>query len=143
MRGDTGRVKVEILLSPELPPRVQTFAVTSVPEPCAKLRAAAEAIVAALQPPDAGPVTVDWPASLAVGSSVDLGAVVRAMRATEARFGPIRLGPAIAGDGEAKATFRLESSRGRVELLLELDPSVDCLSAVSLTTVRIVPPDSV
>ena len=141
MRGDTGRVRIDILLSPELPPKVQTFSVTSVPEPPAKLQAAAEVIVRALQAPASGPVSIDWPASLSVGSSVDLGAVVRSMRATEARFGPVRLGPPVAGDGETKATFRLLSPRGRLDLVLELDPNIDCLASVALIPAKSVPPD--
>jgi CubicO group peptidase (beta-lactamase class C family) len=137
-----GRVRVEILLSPELPPKVQTFAVASVPEPPASLLAAAEQIVAALQPAEEpGPITIDWPADLSVGSSVDLGLVVRSMRATEARYGPVQLGPPIAGDGETKATFRLGSPRRRVDLVLEIDPVIACLTAVSLVPVGLVPPD--
>ncbi len=142
MRGESGRVKVEILLSPELPPNVQAFSVISVPEPPAKLLAAAEAIVGALQAPASGPVVIDWPASLSVGSDVDLGAVVRSMRAAEARFGPITLGLPIAGDGECKATFRLVSPRGRLDLVLEMDPMIDCLSSVALIPPRLVPPDN-
>jgi hypothetical protein len=140
MRGDTGRVRIEIRLSPELPPKVQTFSVTSVAEPPARLRSAAEAIVAALQPPESGPVAIDWPAAFAVRSSLDLGAVVRAMRATEARFGPVSLGLPVAGDGETKATFRLDSPRGRVDLSLELDATIDCLSSIALVPVRPEPP---
>jgi CubicO group peptidase (beta-lactamase class C family) len=137
-----GRVRVEILLSPEVPSKVQTFAVTSIPEPPAALRLAAERIVTALQPAtDSGPITIDWPADLSVGAAVDLGLVVRSMRATEARFAPVQLGSPIAGDGEAKATFRLDSARGRVELALELDPKINCLTSVSLVPARLVPPD--
>jgi CubicO group peptidase (beta-lactamase class C family) len=142
MTGDGGRVRIEILLSPELPPKVQTFAITSVPEPPPALRNAAERIVAALAVPETGPITIDWPADLTVLESVDLGAVVRSMRATEARFAEVRLGPSIAGDGERKATFRLDSSRGRADLVLELDPEVNCLSAVSIVPVRLGPPDA-
>jgi CubicO group peptidase (beta-lactamase class C family) len=141
MTGAHGRVRIEILLSPELAPLVQTFTVTSVPEPPAALRDAATAIVAAIQSPVTGPVAIDWPAGLTVGASVDLGAVVRSMRATEARFGPVSLGPPIAGDGEAKVTFRLDSPRGRVELALELDPAAGGLSMIALVPARLVPPD--
>jgi serine-type D-Ala-D-Ala carboxypeptidase/endopeptidase len=142
MTGAHGRVRVEIQLSPELPPHIQTLAIRSVPEPQAVLLHAAERIVAALQPPaESGPVVIDWPADLTVGTSIDLGAVVRAMRATEAKFAPVTLGPSIAGDGERKATFRLDSPRGRVDLALELDPTIDCLSSVSLVPQRLTPPD--
>jgi CubicO group peptidase (beta-lactamase class C family) len=135
-----GRVKAEILLSPELPPRVQTFALTSVPEPPAALRNAAEQIVLAMGAPDAGPVTIDWPSDLAVGADVDLAAVVRAMRAAEARFAPLTLGRPVEGDGERKATFRLESPRGRLGLTLELAPDLGCLDRVAIAPARLVPP---
>lgn len=136
-----GRVRVEITLSPEASPRIQTFSVTSVPEPPAALRTAAETLVAAMTPPEGAPVAIDWPASLTVGDEVDIGLVVRSMRAAEARFGPLSLGPAVAGDGETKATYRLASPRGRVDLALELDPAVGCLSAVSLVPGRLGPPE--
>jgi CubicO group peptidase (beta-lactamase class C family) len=137
-----GRVKVEILLSPELPPRVQTFGVTSVPEPSAALRQAAERIVAALHPAAEGrPVAIDWPAELSLGKDVDAAPIVRAMRATEARFAPLSMGPPIEGDGDRKTTYRLESPRGKVDLALTIDPVTSCLEAVSLTPVRLAPPD--
>jgi hypothetical protein len=63
------------------------------------------------------------------------------MRATEARFGPISLGPAIAGDGQTKATFRLESSRGSADLVLERDPEPDCLASVAIVPVRLETPN--
>ncbi|HET9853094.1 MAG TPA: serine hydrolase domain-containing protein [Candidatus Limnocylindrales bacterium] len=135
-----GRVKVEILLSPELPPKVQTFALISVPEPPAQLQAAAERIVASLATPESGPVAIDWPAGLAVGADVDLAAVVRAMRAAEARFAPLTLGRPIDGDGERKATFRLESPKGRIGLQLELDAAGSCLDKVALVPTRMLPP---
>jgi CubicO group peptidase (beta-lactamase class C family) len=137
-----GRVKVEILLSPELPPRLQALNLTSVPEPAQVLRRAAEQIVAALQRVEEGrPVTVDWPAALRVGADVDLAAVVRAMRAVEARYAPLSLGDAIAGDGAGKVTYRLVSERGIVELSLAHDAGADCLDAVSLVPARVTPPE--
>jgi CubicO group peptidase (beta-lactamase class C family) len=136
-----GRVRVEILLSPEAMPKIQTFAVTSVPDPSAAMQQAAASIVAAMTPPQGRPVSIDWPASLSVGEKVDVGLVVRSMRAAEARYGPITLGPATAGDGERRATFRLLSSRGRADLVLEHDPVTDCLDAVSIVPLRLEPPD--
>ena len=137
-----GRVKLEILLSPELPPRVQTFGVTSVPEPSPALRDAAERIVAALQPPaDGRPVSIDWPSELSLGQDVDAASIVRAMRATEARFAPISMGPPIEGDGERKVTYRLGSPRGEVDLAITMEPVARCVDAVSLTPVRLSPPD--
>ena len=96
LAGDRGRVRVELLLSPELPPRVQTFG--------AHLRArasgsscgsAAERIVAAL---DAARdrAGLDRLAGRTWSSRhvTDIGRRRRArMRATEARFAPLTLGP--------------------------------------------------
>ena len=142
LAGERGRVRVEILLSPELPPRLQTFAVTSVPEPPEAVRAAAARIVAALDAPvGRGPIAIDWPADLPVGEDFDVGAAVRAMRATEARLAPVSLGPPSAGDGESKATFRLDSPRGRGELVLELDAKRGCVSSLSLVPAKLVSPD--
>jgi CubicO group peptidase (beta-lactamase class C family) len=142
LTGDRGgRVRVEILLSPEISPTIQTFSVTSVPEPPPDLRRAAETLVAALTPPEGRPVAIDWPSSLSVGEKVDLGLVVRSMRAAEARFGPIGLGPVIAGDGETKATFRLDSSRGRLDLVLERDPARECLTSIAIVPARLERPD--
>jgi hypothetical protein len=143
LAGEQGRARVEILLSPELPPRIQTFSVTSVPAPSSRLQEAAERIVAAIAPPESGPVAIDWPADLTVGEDVNVGAIVRSMRATEARFGPVSLGPPIAGDGETKASFRLTSPRGQVDLVLELDPQLYCLSSVLLVPGRQEPPNLV
>lgn len=135
-----GRVRAEILLSPELPPKVQTFGLTSVPEPPRALQRAAERIVEMLTPPRNGPVTIDWPSDLSVGTDVDVAAIVRAMRATEARFAPVSLGRPIDGDGDRKATFRLESPHGRVALSLELSPDGTCFDKVALVPARLVPP---
>src|SRR6185369_10158300 len=86
LRGERGgRVKVELLLNPQAPPLVQAMDLTSVPEPPAELRAAAERICAALaMADDRAPV---WPAELALADGVDAAELARAMRAAEARFG--------------------------------------------------------
>jgi hypothetical protein len=112
--------------------------VPDAPEP---LHRAAERIAGALAMPEDGPVAIDWPAELEVSERVDLAAIVRAMRATEARFAPLQLGPVMEGDGEWKATFQLRGPRGRIDLALALDPETGRLDAVSLVPVRQVAPD--
>jgi len=140
MSGERGvRVRVETLLTPEASPRVQTFAVTSVPEPPPGVRQAAETLVGAINAGDSGPV--DWPAALAAGADVDLAAVRRQLRATEARFGPVELGPPIDGDGERKATFRVYGSRGQLELALTHDSEAHCVAAISIVPVKLLPPE--
>ena len=134
-----GRVRVEIQLTPEASPRVQTLAITSVPEPPQALRRAAEELMHAIN--DGGAAGVEWPADLAVGPDLDLAAARRQLRAAEARFGPVELGPPIDGDGERKATFRIHGARGHLELALTHDPDARCVAAVALVPVKLLPPD--
>jgi len=70
MHGERGRVKVEILLDPERPPRVQAFKLTSVPEPPAGLTAIAARLAGLLGEPGAA-----WPADLPLASSADRVAI--------------------------------------------------------------------
>ncbi len=135
MAGDRGRVGVDILLGPERPPRVQWLELTSVPEPPDDLTALAERIVALLAGP--GP---SWPDHIALADGIDRAALDRELRATEAIFGPLSLGPATAGDGERKATWRLRGRAGDVNLSLERDPDVGPVRAVSLVPVTRVSP---
>ncbi|HET7026536.1 MAG TPA: hypothetical protein VFI28_02470, partial [Candidatus Limnocylindrales bacterium] len=130
LRGERGRVQVELLLDPELPPRVQLLNFTSVPEPPPELRLAAERIVAALDCRD-GEAPV-WPADLELDAATDRRRIERSMRAAEARFGMIQLGPPIAGDGQRSATFRLRCARGLLDLHVERDPERQALTRVEL-----------
>jgi hypothetical protein len=116
MRGERGRVKVEILLDPERPPRVQALKLTSVPEPPAGLAAIAATLTGLLG--ESGPA---WPADLPLASSADRAAIERGLRAAEARFGPVLLGQPVAGDGERTGAWILKGDRGEIELRLELD----------------------
>ncbi|HEY2916002.1 MAG TPA: serine hydrolase domain-containing protein [Candidatus Limnocylindrales bacterium] len=139
LRGDRGRVRVEILLTPQLPPKVQTLTLTSVPEPPPALQAAAERIAAALAVADGA--APSWPAELAISQTLDPAVLARSLRAAEARFGKLRLGPAIAGDGVRAATFRLECHRGQLELVLERDPDTGGLTKVRLKPARLAAAD--
>jgi CubicO group peptidase (beta-lactamase class C family) len=138
LRGERGgRVKVEILLSPERSPLVQALNLTSVPAPPAELRAAAERICAALAVADG--IAPAWPADLDVAPTLDAAALARALRATEARFGHVHLGAVTAGDGDRAATFRLDCARGSLDLALERDPGTGQLTSVTLRPARLEP----
>jgi CubicO group peptidase (beta-lactamase class C family) len=122
-----GRVRVEIRLSPEFPPRVQTFALTSLPEPSDSLRAAADALVGAVNGPHPG-----LPTHLDLGPALDRTALVQAAQVAGVRFGPLTLGPMVAGDGVASATWRLRGDRGELELAVERDQESGLVTALSL-----------
>ncbi len=135
LRGERGRVKLEILLDPELPSRVQALQVTSVPEPPQGLAAIARRLADLLAEP--GP---RLPEDLRLAPSLDVAATARSLRAAEACFGPVRLDEAIAGDGERTATWRLHGDRGALDLTLELDASGEALRALAFVPVTLEPP---
>jgi serine-type D-Ala-D-Ala carboxypeptidase/endopeptidase len=132
MRGERGRVLIEIRLDPESSPRVQSLVFTSVPEPPEGLTAIADRVIAACARP--GPA---WPDDLRLASSLDPDTVGRELRATEALFGPLTLGPSIRGDGRTTAAWRADGSRGGVELELSHDPATGDLDNVAFRPRRI------
>ncbi|MCI0584967.1 MAG: beta-lactamase family protein [Chloroflexi bacterium] len=112
-----GRVRVDIRLSPEARPRVQTLALTVVHEPSAALVAAATAVVAAA---NAGDPAI--PDALELGPAVDPVALARVLRIVAARYAPLELGPAVRGDGTTTATWRVRGRRDdRAVLNLEIE----------------------
>jgi CubicO group peptidase (beta-lactamase class C family) len=124
--GERGRLAVDILLDPELPPRVQRLTLTSVPEPPAALAAIAARIVDVLGAP-----CPSWPADLALADTVDSLALGRALRAAEAGWGPVTLGPVVAGDGDVAATWRLGGRQGPLDLELQRDRVTGALTRVA------------
>ena len=138
MRGERGRVKVGILLSPEPEPRIQDLTLTSVPDPSSELMGHAERLAATLagEPGSLADALPDLP----LAEAVDRSALERAFQSAALRFGPMRLGPVIAGSDDA-VTWRLLGDRGESTLRLERDPATGDLSAVELLTVaRDAPP---
>jgi serine-type D-Ala-D-Ala carboxypeptidase/endopeptidase len=135
MVGDHGCVKIEMLMSPEPEPKVQTFDVTSVPEPRVELSSLAEAIVGAFAEVGAG-----WPAAVRLGPKVDRAVAERELRAAAVRYGSGRLGRCMAGDGERKSTWRVSTDRGELELRLERDPETGDVTAFALRPKAITAP---
>jgi CubicO group peptidase (beta-lactamase class C family) len=130
-----GRVRVEILMTGESPPRVQTFDLRSVPDPSSALVAAARRVVAALA--ESVPA---WPEDLPLGEAIDRAALDRSMRATSALFGPLELGPAIKGDGDHDVTFELRGRRGSVDLRFGLDHETGAFVTISLVPQPVLAP---
>lgn len=128
MRGERGRLRVEILLSPESRPRIQALTLTSVPEPAPESSDAAARVVAVISD-DADGSSLDIP----FGPALDRAAVARSIRAASARFGPLRLGPVIAGTN-VSATWRLLGDQGDLTLRLDRDPATGDVTAVELKT---------
>ena len=136
MCGERGRVRVEMLLSPEPVPRIQTLNLTSAPVPSPDLVELAAIVVAAISEGPWG--TLPEALSSALGPAVDQVALERAIRAAGARFGPVRLDVVTAGSEHA-ATWRLRGDRGDLTLRVERDASSGA-AIVELTTTDIEPP---
>lgn len=102
LRGPGGRVRVEIQLDPELPPRVQTLDVTAVPDPPKALRDIADRLTQAL-----GDAVPTWPDDVPIVPALRADAR-RQLAVAAAWSAGAGLGPAIAGDGATRATFRLD-----------------------------------
>ncbi|MEP7225452.1 MAG: hypothetical protein ABI783_10895, partial [Actinomycetota bacterium] len=135
LRGERGRVRVETLLSPELPPRVQKLTVTSVPEAEASLQAIGQLLAGLLGQP--GP---SLPPSLRLAAPADVPAIELALRAAEARFGPVTLGERTAGDGVRTGTWPLTGERGELDLELELASPGGPVLKVALVPRKMSPP---
>jgi hypothetical protein len=129
LRGDRGgRVRVEILLTGERPPRVQTFELRAVPDPSPAMAEAIRRVVAQIAA-DAP----SWPAELPLGGDVDRAMLDRGLRAASAVYGALTPGPAIRGDGDGDVTVELRGGRGTVDLRLTLDRESGAFTTVSLT----------
>jgi CubicO group peptidase (beta-lactamase class C family) len=129
LAGDRGgRIKVEILLSPQAPPLVQVLTLTVAPEPSEALAAVATSVLRAVNVADP-----TLPGDLDLGPGVDRAALARVLRIVAAGHAPLELGPAVAGDGTRSATWRLRGERGDVELEVERDPGAGLVTTLKLT----------
>jgi len=138
MRGDRGRVQVGVLMTPEPQPRIQDLTLASVPEPSAEACAAAALIVAAID--GGGTGSPREARAVALAPAVDQAALQRSIRAASARFGPLRLGPVIAGT-DVSSSWRLLGEHGELTLRLERDPVSGTLAVIELKTVALELPE--
>jgi CubicO group peptidase (beta-lactamase class C family) len=138
LRGERGRLRVGLLASAEVPPRIQALQVLAVPDPTPALAAVAERVVALLA--DEAP---RWPADLATAADVDVGALERGLRAARLLLGSATLGRPVGGDGDRLLTAEVGGERGRGELRLELDASGAVLRALVVPDPLTVPPGGV
>jgi CubicO group peptidase (beta-lactamase class C family) len=106
LRGPSGRLAVQIRLTPQVPPRVQSLILTPVPDPAAELRELAAAVVAGINAEPPG-----WPAGLPVPDGCDAASLTRLVRMAAGWAGPCSIGEVVAGDGERETTVRLSGER--------------------------------
>jgi hypothetical protein len=117
LTGEHGTVQVQIQLTPERPPRVQSLALAVPPAAGSPLRAALDALVAWLNGPDTG-----WPPSVPVAGTVDVALLARRLRMAAVWAGRCRVGACKAGDGTASAEAELVGEHATLTLALVIDP---------------------
>jgi CubicO group peptidase (beta-lactamase class C family) len=116
-RGPVGRLRVEVLLTPQVPQRVQTLDLRAVPDPAPAVSAAAERVATALW---AGAA---WPSDVPRGPGVDVDRLaVDAARARAAGVVSAVLEPwPVAASSPRDTTFELRGPDMHAHLQLALD----------------------
>lgn len=123
LAGERGVVQVQIQLTPERSPRVQSLALAVPPAPGSPLSDMTSAFVAWLNGGDA----------VSVHDGRDPSSLGRRVRAASAWLGKCRPGVYTAGDGEKTVTLSLVGQHARMTLSLTLNPATFELVAVELT----------
>jgi CubicO group peptidase (beta-lactamase class C family) len=116
-RGALGRVRVEVLLTPQAVQRVQTLDVRAVVDPAPAMRTCAEKVAASLWAGDG------WPADVARSEAVDVDRVaLDAARAVASGVGPVLDPWPVAALSSLDTVFELRGPDMRAQLHLVLDP---------------------
>jgi CubicO group peptidase (beta-lactamase class C family) len=126
LAGDQGVVQVQILLTPERPPRVQSLTLAIPPAPDSPLRKALDNAVAWLN--GGAPV----PAADGV-EAADAARLARRVNAAAAWAGRVTAGTCTAGDGSTSVTVELTGEHATGTLSLVIDPATGHLRHADIT----------
>ncbi len=132
LRGERGETQVEILLTPEEPPRVQSLTVTVPPAADSPLWRQAQALIDLLNASLAGGPQ-RWPAELPVSALVNTGLLLRQLRMASAWAGACRPGAFCGGNGHTSTVVQLDGEHAGLTLAVELEPGQQRLRRVEIT----------
>ena len=120
LHGERGDTQVEILLTPENPPRVQSLTVTVPPAADSALWRQTQALIGLLNSSlsDGAP---PWPAELPVSGLVDTGLLLRQLRMASAWAGVCLPGAFCGGNGQTSTVIELDGEHAGLTLAVELD----------------------
>ena len=120
LHGERGDTQVEILLTPENPPRVQSLTVTVPPAADSALWRQTQALIDLLNSSlsDGAP---SWPAELPVSGLVDSGLLLRQLRMARAWAGVCLPGAFCGGNGQTSTVIELDGEHAGLTLAVELD----------------------
>jgi CubicO group peptidase (beta-lactamase class C family) len=129
LAGERGQVvQAQILLSPELPPRVQSLTLAIPPAGGSPLARTLDAVLAWL---NSGSPT--WPESVPVAAGADVGLLTRRLRMAATWTGAVTTGAYRAGDGAASVTVELAGEHAGAILALSVDPVSGALRGADVT----------
>jgi hypothetical protein len=128
LRGPGGRVRVEIRLTPQSPPLVQTLTLVGVPHPSPRVRAAAESVAEWLGHDDPGDLD-----GLVLAPRAEVAEMSRQLRAGGVWAGRCTVSGVLAGDGTREVTFRLSGERMPLQLQLIVDPASGGIGTLMLS----------
>ena len=132
LHGERGDTQVEILLTPENPPRVQSLTVTVPPAADSALWRQTQALIGLLNSSlrDGAPT---WPAELPVSGLVDPGLLLRQLRMARAWAGVCRAGAFCGGNGQTSTVIELDGEHAGLTLAVELDRGQQSLRRVDIS----------
>jgi hypothetical protein len=122
LAGERGVVQVQIQLSPERPPRVQSLIVAVPPAAGSPLHDTLDAVLTWLNGDD-----LDWPAAIPVTGTMDSSLLARRLRMASVWAGECHLGACRAGDGSASVAVELTGEHATLTLALVIDPDTRLL----------------
>jgi hypothetical protein len=138
LAGERGTVQAQILLSPEVPPRVQSLTLAMPPAEGGPLAKVLDAIVAwwnrgEASWPESVPVTGGADPGSAAASSPAPGQLARRLRMAAAWTGPVTLGAYRAGDGAGAVTVELAGEHAHALLAISVDTATGALRTADVT----------
>jgi CubicO group peptidase (beta-lactamase class C family) len=131
LHGEHGDTQVEILLTPENPPRVQSLTVTVPPAADSPLWRQTQALIDLLNSSLTDGVP-PWPAELPVSGLVDTGLLLRRLRMASAWAGACRPGAFCGGNGQTSTAVELDGEHAGLTLTVELDGGQQSLRRVDI-----------
>jgi hypothetical protein len=132
LRGERGDTQVEILLTPENPPRVQSLTLTVPPAADSALWQQTQAVIDLLNSSLAGGAAA-WPAELPVSGLADPGLLLRQLRMASAWAGPCRPGAFCGGNGQTSTVVQLDGEHAGLTLTVELEPGQKLLRRAEIS----------
>ena len=128
LAGEGGVVQVQIQLTPEQPPRVQSLSLAVPPAAGSPLHDTLAALVTWMNGTDR-----EWLAAIPVAPGVDAALVARRLRMAAVWAGVGQVGACQAGDGSASVAVELIGAHGRLTLALVVDPHTRLLHLANVT----------